>query len=166
MNPVSLKPWQMQDAQQLTRIANNKNIWNNVLDNFPNPYTVTDALQWISKENTVSPISKFAIVYHQTIVGSIGMHFNEDVYKNTIELGYFVDEQFWGKGICTEAIKILVLHIQQNALANRIFARVFHHNTASMKALQKSGFFLEGIQQKAAIKNNVLCDVFVWVKLL
>lgn len=166
MNNLQLRIWQKDDAQQLAAIANNKNIWSNVLDSFPSPYTVMDALQWINKESSAQPITKFAIEYQGSVVGGIGMILNEDVYRNNIELGYFVGETYWGKGIATTAIKTIVEHIQKNYSANRVMARVYAHNTASMKALQKAGFHLEGIQEKAAIKNNVLIDVYVWVRFI
>jgi ribosomal-protein-alanine N-acetyltransferase len=166
MNNLQLRIWQKDDAQQLAAIANNKNIWSNVLDSFPSPYTVMDALQWINKESSAQPITKFAIEYQGSVVGGIGMILNEDVYRNNIELGYFVGETYWGKGIATTAIKTIVEHIQKNYSVNRVMARVYAHNTASMKALQKAGFHLEGIQEKAAIKNNVLIDVYVWVRFI
>lgn len=166
MNNLQLRVWQKEDAQQLAAIANNKNIWSNVLDSFPSPYTVMDALQWINKESTAKPITKFAIELQGNVVGGIGMILNDDVYRNTIELGYFVGETYWGKGIATTAIKTIVDHIKQNFTANRIMARVYAYNKASMKALQKAGFHLEGIQEKAAIKNNILIDVYVWVKFI
>jgi RimJ/RimL family protein N-acetyltransferase len=166
MSNIILRPWQKEDAQQLAAIANNKSIWNNVLDSFPSPYTVMDALQWIAKESATTPASKFAIHYNGKIVGSIGMNMQEDVYKNAVELGYFIGEPYWGKGIATEAIKVLVAHINQNDKVDRVFARVFEHNKASMKALQKAGFYLEGIQRKAANKNNAVLDVYVWARLL
>ncbi len=166
MSNLRLRVWQKNDAQQMATIANNKNIWNNVLDSFPSPYTIMDALQWINRESTAQPITKFAIDYNGTVVGGIGVILNEDVYKNTVELGYFVGENYWGKGIATQAIQQIVMLISQNPVVTRIMARVYAHNKASMKALQKAGFFLEGIQQKAAIKNNVVIDVYVWVKLV
>jgi RimJ/RimL family protein N-acetyltransferase len=166
MSNLKLRVWQKDDAQQLAVIANNKNIWNNVLDSFPSPYTVMDALQWINRESTAQPITKFAIEYNGVVAGGIGIILNEDVYRTTIELGYFVGEAFWGKGIGTEAIKTIVQHIQQHYHATRIMARVYAHNKASMRALQKAGFYLEGIQRKAAIKNSIVTDVYVWVKLI
>ena len=165
-NNIQLRVWQKDDAQQLAAIANNKNIWSNVLDSFPSPYTIMDALQWINKESTAQPVTKFAIEFQGNVVGGIGMILNDDVYRNTVELGYFVGETFWGKGIATNAIQTIVEHIQKNYSVNRVMARVYAYNKASMKALQKAGFHLEGIQEKAAIKNNLLLDVFVWVKFI
>lgn len=167
MSNISLRVWKKEDAQTLAALANNKNIWNNLLNMFPSPYTVMDALQWINKEATAKPITKFAIEYQHQLVGGVGFTMQDDVYRNAVELGYFVGEPYWRKGIATEAIKIITIQIKQTLpQVNRIFARVFHFNKASMKALQKAGFYLEGIQKNAAIKNNEIYDVYVWVKLV
>jgi len=165
MNKIILRVWEKEDAQTLAALANNKNIWNNVMDIFPSPYTVMDALRWINKESSTMPITRFAIEYNQLLVGGIGITLQDGIYRCSVELGYFIGEPFWGKGIATEAIKTMISHIQQEYKdVTRIFARVLSNNKASMKALQKAGFYLEGIQQKAAIKNNEVNDVFVWVK--
>ncbi|MBX2930934.1 MAG: GNAT family N-acetyltransferase [Chitinophagaceae bacterium] len=167
MQKVLLRIWKKEDAQVLATLANNKNIWNNLLDVFPSPYTVMDALQWINKESNKKPITQFAIEFNHQLVGGIGITLQEDVYRNAVELGYFIGEAYWGKGIATEAIKVITEHIQQHHQSvTRIFARVFDKNYASMKALQKAGFYLEGIQKYAAIKNNEIYDVYVWVKLM
>lgn len=167
MNNLILRAWQKEDAQALAAIANNKNIWNNVLDDFPSPYTVMDALQWINRESNAKPITKFAIEYNNKLVGGIGVLKYEDIYKCSMELGYFIGEPYWGLGMATKAINCITKIIEkENKEVSRIFARVFEHNKASMKALQKAGFYLEGIQKKAAIKNNQFIDLFVWVKLI
>jgi len=166
MTDVILRPWQREDAQALAAIANNRNVFNNVRDSFPNPYTVTDALDWIDKQLAQKPVTNFAITYKGKIAGSAGIILNDDVYRNTIELGYFVGEPYWNQGIATEAVRVLCNHIQQQFKATRITARVFQHNKSSMKVLQKCGFHLEGIQKKAAIKNKLIEDVYLWVKLL
>jgi RimJ/RimL family protein N-acetyltransferase len=165
MNNIVLRPWQLPDASPLALIANNKNIWNNVLDSFPSPYTVKDAIQWINLQNNASPITKFAITYNQLLAGGIGYNTFDDVYKCSVELGYFIGEPFWNKGIATHAICTLTNHIFLQENITRIFARVYAFNKPSMRALEKAGFTLESIQQKAAIKNNIETDVFVWVKL-
>jgi len=166
MTDVILRPWQREDAQALAAIANNRNVFNNVRDSFPNPYTVTDALEWIDKQLAQKPVTNFAITYKEKIAGSAGIILNDDVYRNTIELGYFVGEPYWNQGIATEAVRVLCNHIQQQFKATRITARVFQYNRSSMKVLQKCGFHLEGIQKKAAIKNKLVEDVYLWVKLL
>jgi RimJ/RimL family protein N-acetyltransferase len=100
------------------------------------------------------------------LVGSIGVTLRDDVYRKTAEIGYFIGEEYWGKGIATEALRQMLLHVQKNFDVVRIFAEVFEYNKASMKALEKNGFYLECVRKKAAIKNNVILDDYVWVKLL
>ena len=98
------------------------------------------------------------------IAGNIGCKIQEDIYRKSIEIGYFVGEEFWGKGIATIAISLYVEYLIKNFQPIRIYAEVFEHNKASMKVLQKNGFFLESIRRKAAIKNNVIVDDYVWVR--
>ena len=166
MSNIILRPWQKQDAQELAAVANNRNIWNNVRDALPNPYTVMDALQWISHVNSQSPVINFAIVCDGSAVGSIGCQPKEDVSRKNIEIGYFVGELYWGKGIATEAVKHLLDFIATRMDVVRIEAHVFEQNKTSMKVLQKNGFYLEAIHHKAVIKNNEIMDDYVWVKRL
>lgn len=166
MIEIELRRWQKQDAQALAAIANNRNIWNSVRDFFPSPYTVMDALQWIGKTATENPPLNFAIVVQGQIVGGAGCILKEDVYRKNIEIGYFIGEPFWGKGIATEACRLICQYIQQQMDILRIEACTFQHNKASMRVLQKNGFHLESIRQKAVTKNNQLLDEYCWVKLL
>jgi len=165
MNNIILRPWQKQDAQELAAVANNRNIWNNVRDALPSPYTVMDALQWIAHVNKHNPVMNFAIVCDGVVVGSIGCHPKEDISRKNIEIGYFVGENYWGKGIATEAVKQLLVFISTRLDAVRIEAHVFAQNKSSMRVLQKNGFYLEAIHRKAIIKNNEILDDYVWVKL-
>ena len=165
-NNVSLRAWQREDAQALASIANNRNIWNNLRDQLPHPYTVMDAMQWIAHCKEQDPLVNFAVIYKGQVAGSIGCVPRTDVYRKTMEVGYFIGEQYKGNGIATEAVRILIQHIQQRFDAVRIYAEVFAFNKASMRVLQKNGFYLEGIRRKAVIKNNIVLDDYVWVKLI
>lgn len=166
MNKIFLRPWHRDDAAALAVIANNVHIWNNVRDNLPLPYTINDAKSWIQFCKAQNPIVNFAIIYEGAVAGSIGCVLQKDVYRKNVEIGYFLDEKLWGHGIATEAVKILLSYIEINLDAIRIYAEVFAHNKASMKVLQKNGFVLESIRRNAAIKNNIISDDYVWVKLL
>ena len=165
MNNIVLRPWQKQDARELALVANNKNIWNNVRDALPSPYTEMDALQWIAYVNDQKPVANFAIVYKGQVAGTIGCRLKSDISRKNIEIGYFVGESFWGKGVATEAVKQLVDFIHTRMDAIRIYAHVFARNKSSMKVLQKNGFYLEAINRKAVFKNNKVMDDYVWVKL-
>lgn len=166
MNAVHIRPWKLNDAQQLAAIANNKKIWNYLRDRFPSPYTVKDAIQWIQLCNTQQPIQNFAIEINQQIAGSVGVIPKEDVERLSLEVGYFIAEANWGKGIATQALAWLLEYIPQHYNVVRLFAHVFENNYASMKVLEKNGFTLESIRKKAIIKNNTIMNDYVYVKLL
>ncbi len=162
---VKLRPWRKEDAGQLAAIANNKKIWLNVRDRFPHPYTVTDALQWIAFCTSQEPMQNFAIEYDRQIAGSIGILIKEDVYRKSIEIGYFIGESFWGKGIATKAVALIMDHIIKAYDPVRVWAEVFEHNIASMRVLEKNGFALESIRKKSVFKNNLVLNDHVWVRL-
>ena len=163
---VKIRPWKPEDAGMLAKICNNKKIWLNVRDHFPHPYTVGNAVEWIAFTLSHTPVQNLAITYNGAVAGSIGVVPKGDVYRKSIEIGYFIGEEYWGKGIATEAVALLLGYIKAHFDVIRVFAEVFDFNTASMKVLEKNGFHLEGIRQRAVVKNNVVLDDCVWVKLL
>ena len=163
---VFLRPWKKEDATQLVRIINNKNIWNNLRDSIPHPYTLKDADKWIAYCNKQIPVLNFAIIHNAALTGSIGCVQRTDVYRKTMEIGYFIGEPYWNLGIATQAVRILFEYIQKHFDVNRLTAEVYQHNKASMHVLRNNGFYLEAIRRKSVIKNNVLLDDYVWVKLL
>jgi [ribosomal protein S5]-alanine N-acetyltransferase len=163
---VQIRPWRPEDASVLATICNNKKIWLNVRDRFPHPYTVGNAVEWIAFTLHQKPIQNMAITYNEKIAGSIGVMLKDDVYRKSIEIGYFVGEEFWGKGIATAAVDLIIGYIKAHFDIIRVYAEVFDHNTASMKVLEKNGFHLEGIRERAVVKNNIVMDDHIWVKFL
>ena len=163
---VILREWKRSDAEALAKIANNKKIWDNVRDRLPHPYTLKDANEWLDLVKEQKITTTFCIEADGKLAGSIGIVLRDDVYRKTAEIGYFVGEEYWGKGVATEAVRQMVDYVKKQFDVVRIFAEVFEYNKASMKVLEKNGFYLEGIRKKAVIKNNVILDDYVWVKLL
>jgi len=163
---VILREWKRSDAATLAKIANNRKIWDNLRDQLPHPYTKKDAKNWLALVKKQKKITTFCIEADGDMAGSIGFTLKEDVYRKTAEIGYFIAEEYWGRGIATEAIRQLIEYIEKNFDLVRIYAEVFEHNKASMKVLEKNGFYLECIRKKAAIKNNVIMNDFVWVRLI
>jgi len=163
---VVLREWKKSDSTALAKIANNKKIWDNVRDRLPYPYTEQDAKEWLALVKKQKIVTTFCIEADGELAGSIGFTLKEDVYRKSAEIGYFIGENFWGQGIATEAIRQLVGYIEENFDLVRIYAEVFEHNKASMKVLEKNGFYLESIRKKAAIKNNIVINDFVWVKII
>ncbi len=161
---ITLRPWAIEDTATLTAYFNNINIWNNLRDYMPHPYTAEDAEEFITSQIKLFPTQNFAILNENEIVGGIGMVLLDDIYKMNVELGYWVAEPFWGTGIATIAVGIMTQYIFETFAVNRIVAEVFEPNKVSMRVLEKNGFFLESVRRKGVLKNEFLIDNFVWVK--
>ena len=163
---VILREWKKSDIKSLAKIANNKKIWDNVRDRLPFPYSEKDAKEWIRLVKKQPIVTTFCVEVNGEVAGSVGFTLKEDVYRKNVEIGYFIGEEYWGKGIATEAVRQLIKYIQKSFDVVRIYAEVFEYNKASMKVLEKNEFYMECIRKKAAIKNGVIMDDYVWVKLV
>jgi [ribosomal protein S5]-alanine N-acetyltransferase len=163
---VIIRPWKEQDIAELARVANNKKLWDNLRDRLPHPYTENDAVEWIRMQSNIHPITNFCIEVEGRVAGSIGIMPKEDIHRISAEIGYFLDEDLWGKGIATEAVKQLLDYIEEHFDFVRIFAGIFEPNKASMRVLEKNGFHLESVQKKAVIKNGIILNEYIWVKLI
>ena len=159
---INLRPWQQEDIIQLTALANNKNIAKYMADVFPHPYITQNATAFIEMVNSKNPVSVFAITLNGQPVGSIGLHAQADILRKNYELGYWLAEEYWGKGIITEAIHKMVDYGFKNLDTVRIFARIFGNNQASQKAIIKAGFKLEGKFEKTIFKNGEFLDELIY----
>jgi RimJ/RimL family protein N-acetyltransferase len=162
---ISLRPWTIEDAASLTAYFNNINIWNNLRDYIPHPYTLEDAEKFINSQTALFPTLNFAILNKDEMVGGIGIILQEDIYKMNVELGYWIAEPFWGTGIGTIAVGLMTQYVFETFAVNRIVAEVFEYNKASMRILEKNGYYLETVRRRGILKNDILADDFVWVKL-
>src|SRR5205809_5716912 len=102
-----IRSWQLTDEQALVKYANNKNIWINLRDRFPNPYTLVAARNWLKTATHQIPETNFVITYYDEAIGGIGFILQDDVYKKSAEIGYWLAEEFWHRGITTAAVKII-----------------------------------------------------------
>lgn len=162
---VTIRQWKVDDLNNLVLYANNINVWNNLRNYFPSPYTEEDAKHWLEKMATDSPIVNLAIEADGEAIGGIGLILNADVYVYSAEISYWIGEPYWNKGIATEAIRQMIEYCNYYFDIVRIYAEVFETNKASMRVLEKNGFYLEGVRRKAVYKNGVLMDDYIWVKL-
>jgi ribosomal-protein-alanine N-acetyltransferase len=164
---VELRPWQWSDSKKLTHLINNRKIWDNVRDYLPHPYTYKDADLFLQHNVDQVVQTNFAVIRDGEITGGIGYIPKDDVYKFTAEIGYWIGEPYWGQGLATEAIRLLVRKIrEQSPLIVRVYAEVFDYNKASMRALEKNGFYLETMRRKGVVKNGVVRDDYIFVLLL
>ena len=161
-----LRPWQYADLHALSSLADNILIWNQVRDYFPHPYTVKHAQEWVSMQQGKKPVTNFAIEVDGKLAGGIGLLLKEDIYRCSLEIGYWIGEPFWGRGVATEAVRVLVdAAWKEYPHVVRIYAEVFPNNIASCRVLEKNGFHLESIRKNAVIKNGVIGDDMVWILL-
>jgi RimJ/RimL family protein N-acetyltransferase len=150
------------DIVSIVKYANNVKISGFMRDAFPFPYTIDDAANWLGVVNENIPKRSFAIANDNEFIGAIGIEPCRDVNRYTGEIGYWIAEPFWGKGIATEAIKIFVKYIFNNYDLLKIFAHVFSSNQASTRVLEKAGFRLEGKLRNHIIKSGKVLDQLVY----
>ena len=148
------------DRQRLAALANNKKIWNNLRDMFPFPYQVEDAEKFIDSVKNQEPQVTFAIEFEYKIVGVIGLVLQPDVYRKSAEIGYWIGEPYWNKGIVTTAVGLLTKYAFENLKLEKLFAGIFEGNEGSKRVLEKCGYELEGIARKAVFKNNIFLSEY------
>ena len=164
-NKITLRALRDEDIPTFALLANNKKIFDNVRDRFPHPYSESDAEFFINLKKNEDPITVFAIECNGNLCGAIGLERKEDVYRNTAEIGYWLAEPFWGKGITTSAIQLMVEYGFNTLKLKRIEAGIFAYNPASMRALEKNGFIKEGIGKDAITKNGKFWDEHRYAKI-
>ena len=157
-NKFTLRPWRMSDVEALARNANNIEIWNNMRDGFPYPYTEEDARTYIGMVAEVDPPTNFTIEIDGEAAGGIGFVPQTDVEQFSAEMGYWLAEPYWGKGITSEAVKCLVEFVWTTTPIVRLYAGAFGFNDASQKVLEKAGFRRVGVLKKSAYKNGKFID--------
>jgi RimJ/RimL family protein N-acetyltransferase len=130
----------------------------------PYPYTVEDALNYINWILSAEKDSlyAYAITADDKAIGSIGVFRKDNIHSRTAELGYYIAEPYWGKGIGTKAIRDICSFVFKNTDIIRIFAEPFAQNAASCRVLEKAGFSLEGILRKNAVKNGEIIDTKIY----
>lgn len=153
MEKFTLKKLDLSDAFIFSMHANNRNIWRNLTDRFPHPYTEENARDFIQLTLKSEPAQILGIYVGDEPIGAIGLHPLHDVFCKNIELGYWIAEPYWGKGIMSSAIAQMVHYGFENFDVDRIFARPFGRNIGSIKTLEKNGFTLE-----ASLKNTIYKD--------
>ncbi|GFI24271.1 putative ribosomal N-acetyltransferase YdaF [Lachnospiraceae bacterium] len=156
-----IRKWEVSDAKDLAIALSNRKIQDNLRDGLPYPYTEQDGADYISamlfanEDETFA----FAITADNKVVGSISVFRQGNIHRHTAELGYYVAEEYWGKGITTEAVKQICAYVFDKSDIIRIYAEPFAYNIASCRVLEKSGFQYEGTLRSNAVKNGKVIDM-------
>ena len=163
-----LRPWQRSDAEALVRYANNRKVWLNLRDRFPHPYDAAAAGWWLDlQESGAGPEYAFAIELDGESVGGIGVSPHDDVAVKTAEIGYWIGEPFWGRGLATNALRLLTewaFGAPELDLV-RIEAHVFAWNAASARVLEKVGYEREALLRNSVFKDGQLIDGLLYALL-
>jgi len=161
---ILLRLLRASDAERLVELCDNPKIWKNLRDSFPSPYTLSDAHKFIALCHAENPKVSFAIDYAGVLVGHIALIPQTDVHKYSAELGYWIGEPYWSRGIASKAVALIVEYGFITLKFNRIFAKVFDYNRASQRVLEKAGFKQEGILESSIFKDDIFCDEFIYGK--
>jgi RimJ/RimL family protein N-acetyltransferase len=157
-----IRDWQIWDAPSIAKYANNRKIWMNLRDAFPHPCGIQDAESFILRATQTDSIIAFAIASPNEAIGSIGLLPGQDIHRYTAEMGFWLAEPFWGKGIMTQAVKSLTDYAVNDLKMHRVFAEPYTTNPASSKVLEKAGFYCEGVLRSNVFKDGKILDQYLY----
>jgi RimJ/RimL family protein N-acetyltransferase len=162
LSSCTIRPWQISDAESLQRQADNRKVSMQLRDRFPYPYGIEQArafLEFIAKQATPTV---WAIEVAGNAVGGIGIELHHDVERVSAEIGYWLGEEFWGRGITTDALKAVTAEVFRQFDLTRIYAVPFADHIASVRVLEKAGYVREGHMRRSAIKDGKIRDQFLF----
>ncbi len=162
LKTCTVRSWEWRDREAIVRYANNRKVSINLRDRFPYPYTDRDARNWLDAVVGLEPETNFAIDIAGEAVGGIGYTMQYDVDRRSAEIGYWLGEEFWGRGIATEALIVVTEHAFANHDLCRVFAHVFDWNPASARVLEKAGYAFEGRMRKSVTKEGQTIDQLMY----
>ena len=155
------------DLDSIVGNGNNPKIARFLRDRFPHPYTMESGRWLIDEANDVEENLVLVIEVEGVAAGVIGFHGNDqnDVNRYSSEIGYWLGEPYWGRGIMTEAVDALTTYGFDALGLKRIYASVYAPNTGSMRVLEKAGYELEGIMRASVFKNGKILDSHLYAKI-
>lgn len=156
-----IRKWKLSDAKDLAMALSNRKIQDNLRDGLPFPYTEQDGAEFISAmlSTDEKETFAFAITEDDRAISSVGVFRQANIHRRTAELGYYIAEDYWGRGIMTEAVKQICAYVFEKSDIIRIYAEPFAYNAASCRVLEKVGFQYEGTLRSNAVKNGKVIDM-------
>jgi RimJ/RimL family protein N-acetyltransferase len=158
LKTCDVRSWRADDLEALVRYGDNRNIWIYLRDRFPHPYTRADGRVFLKQTLAQAPETTFAIASGGEAIGCIGYQLQADVERVSAEIGYWLAEPFWGRGIATDALVAVTQHAVTTHGLTRVYALPFAENAASCRVLEKAGYRLEGRLRRSAIKDGRITD--------
>ncbi len=163
---IRLRDYTESDIQKLTQLANNKNVSRYMIDTFPYPYTRDDAAWWVHTGASANGAVTKVIEVNNEFVGSVGILPQTGWKRHCAEIGYWVGEPFWGKGIATKALQEMSNLASEQHGIRKLFAPVLGPNIASMRVLEKGGYVLEGVLKQEVYKDGTYYDIHHFAKIV
>ena len=158
----TVRDWRMEDVPSIVKHAPHRNVSRNLRDRFAYPYTIENANEFLTRSTSKEPRNNFCIEIDGAAVGGIGVHIGEDVYRHAASIGYWLGEEFWGRGIATDALIAVTEYAFSSHDLCRLYAHVFEWNHASARVLEKAGYQLEGRQRKSVTKEGQTIDQLMY----
>jgi [ribosomal protein S5]-alanine N-acetyltransferase len=162
---IILRSFRETDSVRMAELANNEKISRNLRDGFHHPYTIEDARNFLKMFLNQEVPSVFAIEFNGEYVGNIGLHRCSDVYRFSAEIGYFLGEPYWNRGIMTTAVNLITEYGLKELGLVRIHTGIFEYNPASMRVLEKCGYVKEAIFRKSVFKMGRFWDEVRYAKI-
>lgn len=159
-----IRPWSSRDAAALAKYANNRKIWLNLRDAFPHPYTAANAQEFLDMVDRQNPVTFYAIATREEAIGGIGISLKQDVHRLTAEMGYWLAEPYWAKGMMTETIAKFTDYAFKHFQLARIYAEPYANNFGSCRALEKAGYALEGRLHRSVFKDGQILDQLLYAQ--
>ena len=161
----TVRTYRLDDAPSLARHGNNRRVWQNLRDRFPHPFNETDATAYITRVLAADDATSFAIDVGGEAVGGISLHIGGDIERVGAEMGYWIGESLWNRGIATAAIQLVTEHAFTSCGLLRVFAVPFTTNVGSCRALEKASYVREGTMRQSAIKDGRVVDQYLYARL-
>jgi len=158
----TLRPWRAGDEASLRRHADDREVWRNLRDRFPHPYTEADASAWVAYASGQAPPTNLAIEVAGEAVGGIGVLLHDDVERVSAEIGYWLGREHWGRGLMTGAVRAATRYAFSTFALTRVYALPFAGNAASCRVLEKAGYRREGLLRRSAIKDGIVLDQLLY----
>ena len=161
----TVRSYRVGDAASLAHHGNNRRVWENLRDRFPHPFTEAHGAEYIARVVGSGEQTSFAIDVGGSAIGGISLHRGSDIERASAEIGYWIGEEFWNRGIATRAIQLVTDYAFDDLDLLRVFAVPFTSNIGSCRALEKAGYLREGHLRQSAVKDGRVIDQYLYARI-
>jgi RimJ/RimL family protein N-acetyltransferase len=106
--------------------------------------------------------TSFAVEVDGEAAGSVSLRLGHDIERHSAEIGYWLGEELWGRGVMSAAVGAVTKYAFDSIGLKRVFAVPFIRNPASVRVLERAGFQREGLMRGSALKNGELLDQYLY----